>query len=614
MRRWMMVLAGLMLVVGAACAPAPSPRPPQPLDQPATLPAACNRVAVRSCGLPFPSDQWTVRDQAAETGRRVRMSDEVISAAARAELPDTLTASSVFAGADGFSANTPAILETATAVDPASLPADGGDAFQVWDTTTGERVAILAAPDREADFLGAQHSILTAFPVTRYEFGHHYVAVLTSALRGPGGAAVPAGNRLAKALARPKGALKESLRFLAERGIKKRDVVALTDFTVRSEANVSAPLEHMLDTIRAADHPVRKVRATMNFLGIPFVSTIVTGQLKVVDFRDPNTGAIESGNLGAGRENWVDFVLTVPQSAATTPAPVVMYGHGIGVFKESMVITAGDNARFGAATIAIDDANHGSRAAEDGGYIFQLLQSKNADRLMSVVTQSVVDLESVRQTIETSLGSLDVAPFNLLRPTAADGKADLDVTRVHYQGTSMGSVLGSGYVANAPGLKSALFQVGGVGVINILTHSSLWETIAGLMPGFYALVPNAATPGEGALFTGLAQARLDSGDSINYVHRIPELGTPVLLMYDDQDQYVPNRGSDALIELAQLPRTQTPAPGETAAFLVPTDEIQPWLGNPIPLIANVADLATHVAFIGHSATTQRAWLEGALAH
>ncbi|MFZ4584151.1 MAG: hypothetical protein ACOYNI_02895 [Acidimicrobiia bacterium] len=607
------VALGGLVILASACTTDPPATPSLPPEI-AALPTGCSPLAVRTCGLPFPSDAWTISDDSTPTGRRVVMSDRVVGRRALSELPSTLRPSSVFDGADGFSADTPVILETLDRIDPESLPADGGRAFQVWDTTTGTRVAIRTEPDREANLRGAINSVLTAFPASRFKFGHHYVAVATTALRRADRGPMVPGTRLRNYLERKRSPLAPTLSFLAQRGVDRNEIVAVTDFTVRSRDNLRAPLDAMLDVARRADHPVREVTPHLNFLGIPGVETIVTGQLLTRDFRNTKTGAIDFANPGAGHDDWVDFVATVPTSAVRTPAPVVLYGHGLGIFKESFVLVAGQNAQLGTATIAIDAPNHGSRVAADGGQIFDLLAPKNTDRLIALITQAVVDLASLRRAVETSLTSLDVAPYNFLAPTETDGTADLDTTAIHYQGTSMGSVLGSAYVANDPNLKSALFQVGGVGIMNILTHSALWERndIGVDKPPFRVLVPKAARPGEAALFTALAQMRLDPGDGINYVDQVAQNGTPTLLAYDANDQIVPNRSSDAFVTLAQLPRNQTPQPGATAAYVVPTDDVTPALHNPIPFLNSLAGLGTHIAFIGGAADLQDQWLRARL--
>jgi hypothetical protein len=110
----------------------------------------CNPVRVRACGLPFPSDAFTVADPSSPTGRRVEVDDELVSELYRAQVPRSMWPSAVLDGASGFSSMAPVLFELDRPIDPATLPVEGGESFVVFDTADARRVAIRAEVDPEA--------------------------------------------------------------------------------------------------------------------------------------------------------------------------------------------------------------------------------------------------------------------------------------------------------------------------------------------------------------------------------------------------------------------------------------------------------------------------------
>lgn len=113
--------------------------------------------------------------------------------------------------------------------------------------------------------------------------------------------------------------------------------VTATSFVVRTEENAVGQTLQLAQAVRAADHPVRGLQVLPSF--IPGATT-VTGQLLTTDFRD-SRGAIPRDVALQGKPKWVDFLLTVPErSAGADGAPVVIYGHGITINKETRLLSS----------------------------------------------------------------------------------------------------------------------------------------------------------------------------------------------------------------------------------------------------------------------------------
>ena len=219
-----------------------------------------------------------------------------------------------------------------------------------------------------------------------------------------------------------------------------------------------------------------------------------------------------------------------------------------------------------------------------------------------MMTQSTLDMASVMTALKTSLANLDVAPakdnwWHRIWYSGGINTPDIDSNHIIYQGTSMGGVLGTSFVATAPDLKTAFVQVTGVGMSNILSHSTLFETF-----GFNNMIPASASGGEAALFMHALQHQVDHGDAINFAHYIrnPIKGREsrgLIVQYGLGDKVVFNGSTEALAEIAQLP-LMTPAI-KSIPHLAYHDEYQNGYGlvQTSPLLPT-AGLLDHI--LGHA--------------
>lgn len=538
-RRGVPTVGGLVVVtalLAAGCAYLPTRSPAVVAPDPAR---PCTSTAVRSCALPYPSDEFTVPDPSTATGRRPVVPDGLFPEALLARLGPGASPEDAYLGADGFSAVTPIIFEFDSAVVPWSVPADGGDVVALFDLATGERVPLRVSVPADAARHGAPDTIVMAWPRDRLEFGHTYIARVTDGLRARTGG--PAARSIG--VTRTSDPRVASLRADLARieGDRWDQVLNATRFTVRSQDDATAELDGMAAAVRAMDHPLRNLRVDPALL-VPGASAVVTGEVAVSDFRDER--GVARVAHGA-TPSWERFVMVLPERAAgPAGAPVVIYGHGITTSKESMLFTAATNAAAGLATIGIDVPNHGDRQNE-GGYVLDIATSRTFGRLASMPLQGVVDQLSLLMAVQDHLGSLQLtAPATLERP--ARPAVALDTSTVLYEGTSMGGVLGAAFVALAPELDGAFLQVPGAGIADIIMNSLIW-------PLFMGVVPSGASTGDAYALMGGAAMLLDPSDAVNVLDRIRAQGTPVFIAYGVGDGVVPNVTTDRLIHRLDLP-------------------------------------------------------------
>lgn len=508
----------------------------------------CAELAVGSCALPYPSDEFTVADPASPTGLRIELPDGLVPERLTDQLGPGASLDDAFGGRDGFSALSPVIFELNAPVRPESLPADGGDELVVHDASTGERMEIRAEVWSEATLRGAPGTIVMAWPVTTWEYGHTYVAgvsgldgvfmdpVAPSALRDPGpGTAATLAELRAFGSAPPEG------------------FQSVTRFTVGSHAQASSALETMAAAARAEDHPIRSLEVQPPLL-VDHASAVLTGEVRLTDFRDADGVVHATGPTG---HEWAPFVAVVPERHDPAPAPVAVYGHGLTINKESMLLVAGTNAAHGVATIGIDVPNHGARQAGQGGYLLDLTKPGELGRLVGMPAQGIVDHVSLVSALVDHMGSIDLAPWD---PDGShgDGVADLDTSLLLYEGTSMGGVLGAGEFALAGEFDAAYLQVPGAGILDILGHSMLW-------PLFRGVIPHSADAGDAAALFGAASMLLDRSDPTHLLGALGESRRPVVAQVGAGDAIVPWQASDRLVRMLGLARIGPARTGITAS-------------------------------------------------
>lgn len=523
----------------------------------------CHPLSFNTCTLPFPSNFYTKPDVSKNTGLTIDLKGSLFSQDIEDRF-EHLSSPQVFEDASGFSAAAPVMIELPEAFDNSAIPFDGGNTVMVFNQTTGEQLPIRTQRYGYAlnDRLSANDHIIEIYPRARFEFGHTYTAVVTNQLTAESGIAMPVHPQMAalingSAAWQGAEAMSAALNALSIQGINPENVVTFVEFTVGDEATNNDPLFSLLEEVSTDEHPVRNLKThTINVW--PYAAS-VTGQVRLSDFRNSIDGKVPFQDIPASKDYWADFILMLPIASKHGAAPISIYGHGLGVTKETMLLTvAYPNAEKGIATIVIDQPNHGSRAEQDGGDIQSLLVPEKVSRVAGMMTQSTLDMMSVMKALETSLADLDVAPaknnwWNRIWYSGGIDTPDFDSNHIIYQGTSMGGVLGTSFVATAENLKTAFLQVSGVGMSNILSHSTLFETF-----GFENMIPENATGGEAALFIHALQHQVDHGDAINFAHYVhsPIQGRQarsLVVQYGLGDEVVFNRSTEVLAELSELP-------------------------------------------------------------
>lgn len=273
-------------------------------------------------------------------------------------------------------------------------------------------------------------------------------------------------------------------------------------------------------------------------------------------------------------------LLTVPnansgQTKPVTGWPVVIFQHGITGNRTQALALAGAMASGGMVVVAIDLPLHGLVPADSVATCGSLA---NNDFYISGGAERTFDLDLVNNTsgayepdgiVDCSgthminLGSLITSRDNLRQavadqihlvksllaanPVNLDGDVDtddIDETRIHFAGMSLGGIVGGTLLGVNTDIKAASLNVPGGGIAKLLDASaSFGPRIAAGLAGvaFSSDSSGAGSPFEGTdtyeTFNRFAQQLLDPADPINYavaanaahrIHLIEVIGDTVV--------------------------------------------------------------------------------------
>jgi pimeloyl-ACP methyl ester carboxylesterase len=237
----------------------------------------------------------------------------------------------------------------------------------------------------------------------------------------------------------------------------------------------------------------------------------------------------------------IPVLMTVPNSASgkSKPAtgwPIVIFQHGITRNRTDALAIAATFAAQGFAVVAIDIPLHGlsptspfaigntpfAAVSKERTFNLDLLnnntQAPGPDGVVDPSGVTFINLSSLltsRDNLRQAVSDL----FNLARAIpamklSADSQGDFDASRVSFVGQSLGSIVGTDFIALDPRVQNAVLNVPGGGIPRLLDGSRTFgpQIRAGLAAAA-GLQPN--TPAYDQFFV-VTQTVIDSADPINF--------------------------------------------------------------------------------------------------
>lgn len=521
--------------------------------------------------FPFPSDYYTSPDATSATGLRLNIS--------AGDLPELFwqSAGQGFEGilarlnrTDGFSPTTPLVIELPPGFNEAALPdakhsAAAGSPLLLLDCEQMKAVPYRTFIDRDGLAEQTPRKLLVIQPLFPLTFGVTYTVVLRSALNdNPAEPLFPAYRHLIEGQAggerieRLRGQIKHAADKLDRLGIGRQEQELVFRFTVRSREQLQGP---MAAVRRIVEEHASELPVEIDFSGSILsllsdsIALDVFGHFEVYDFRDEDHFLRETLPQKApeGRDE-VRFLLQLPKTAADKPAPIVIFGHGLGAMKESQVQISGALARAGFAVIGIDVPFHG--LTSPSADLLKMMSFRNLPLLPACLYQAAANNLQLVEQLKGELGKID------LLPEGGDGRPDLDPQRIFYIGQSFGGIYGPVAAAFAPEIEAAVFNVSGGNVLSISFESALFDAIK-----IGSFAPPGANAAEKLAIVQMLLPAIDPVEPLSYSSLITgAMGKkrPVLVQSAVGDGIVPNFAQEQMARALGLciePPVQQSAPG-----------------------------------------------------
>lgn len=529
--------AAVVLVLSGCGTPNPPDREP---GARAPRSAACGELDGTRCMLPWPSNEYTVRDETSPTGLRLSISFRSLPVR---DNPASLNRT------DGFSVATPLAVGFERPLAPALHGQKDASAVrlllaQPGREHRGEHVPVrLAVVNDEA----TSDSLLVIYPQRPLEYDADYVAVALDEVTAADGSAYaqPALVKVALGLVAPANEAERALAayhaptraLLADAGIDPARVLRVWDFTTRSAQSVSAPLETMraaaLASVDAGTLEVNVTSATL----VPNAIDVRGEVQGLPSFLEADGGlALDDGGLP--RQTGVHaapFRALVP--AGTGSYPVVVYGHGTGgtvndtTFDEEVIAA-------GAAKLNLEWGGWTDTTTVSTLLSFDRVFSGTAGSTGRLL-QSLGDAAAIQASLTGKLGDALSAPMLDGQANPAAGRRP-DVSALVYAGGSLGGTMGYVLSQSEPAIRFAVLNVPGAAWTHFAPESDLWSTLAVV---FTASTPSAV---DRALGMSMTQTNWDPVDGAAWAaleHRDDLL---ILAQESIGDPILPNIGSEFL--------------------------------------------------------------------
>jgi len=295
-----------------------------------------------------------------------------------------------------------------------------------------------------------------------------------------------------------------------------------------------------------------QVSAVYNAFGLGAVPRSNVGAVYFGTFNAPNyirnplNGPFQGSGealVEAGRNNLVVTSVTPPGPG---PFPTIIYQHGFGSQKETMLLLADTACSLGFAVVGIDLVLHGGRS---GDFINNQTGAQGPDGQPDPSGTNFLNLANVlvaRDNLRQSTGDL----FMLARLITsgagdmnADGALEFAPVGVSFIGLSMGAIVGTSFLAIERDVSVANLSVPGGRTAYLLQESPTFGPAIEAGLAQFGLTPGTLLYD---LYFIFAQAIVDDGDPANYGRAAltgelaSDVPTATLLQEAIGDPVVPN--------------------------------------------------------------------------
>ncbi len=528
----------------------------------ATPAADCQPFTTTPCLLPFPNNQFTVKDSSTPTGLRVHLPADAMPVNTKGQRVSVAQ----YDRNDGFSPGSAMIvhvpgLDNAKAfarTNPVGLLNMSAEFAKnqpivVIDEATGKRQLVYSELDSNAPTPADTN--LLVMPGKALTEGHTYVVALRD-LRNSSGTILSAPvwfEKLRDGKALPADEQSQKARYakifaaLKKAGISRGNLYEAWDFTVGSEKSLTSRLLAIRNNAfaRLGDHNLADGIVQGHAPSYTITSTkALSGQLEDIEgtFRVPcyletcgptATTGFHYSSKGPDalptqkKGNFADprFQCIVPTSATPSqPARLSLYGHGL-LGSAGEVRSGAVEALATGYNIAFCATNWWGLASGDAKLAAEAVSNLNnfpviVDRLQ----QGVLNFLYLGRLMINRHGFASNSAFQ------SGGQPVIDTSNLYYDGNSQGGIEGGLTTAVSPDVRRAVLGVTGMDYGNLLIQRSTdFSTFKAILESAYpdqSLYP---------VICDLIQQLWDRGDPDGYAaqmtsHPLPDTPTHVVLM------------------------------------------------------------------------------------
>ncbi len=539
-------VAAMMLLTGCGDDPVFSAPDRQPgTRQPLT--ASCDDLDPTRCLLPFPSSRFLRLDDT-ETGLRVAIDETGLVAS------DDVRSVQL---ADGFSPVNPLATGFAAMLEPP--PEDAVLLINAEPDSAGYGNLVPVVLTTETS---DSETLLVAFPKRPLAPNTTYVAVVTTAVRAAGGAALPLsratelalglGEAASQAEADLVGYHAPTRAVLGDVGVSTGQVLRVWDFVTRSEHSVTARLEAMAAAaIGAVEDELVSVAIDSVVLSAdnPDIAVVVEGRLTgLLSFVDDTGLVLDDQQLPVGTGGHeAPFRVLIP--AGTGDYPFVMFGHGMGGDVHDPTF---DDDIAGAGFAKVNIELYGW---SEVGMMETMVKFDRAfegtHQSTAALMQAIADGTAIQHALDGVLGDALAADTLAGEPNPAAGR-HLDTRVPIWVGGSLGGTLGFIFTLANPLVHHAVLNVPGAAWSHYVTQSSLFGTLQALFITTYGSrldVMHAMV---------MTQNNFDEIDGAAWASTLDDQHPVFLIQESIGDPVMPNIGSDMVAVAARAAHVGTP--------------------------------------------------------
>lgn len=423
-----------------------------------------------------------------------------------------------------------------------------------------------ATPD--ADYLAIKNALPSCAAITNPSLNG--ICLLTGAqLQIAGALGVPAAN-VVLSFSFSTQSTADSLNIVAALAQPTAIAAPFTGLTLAALSPLLPPIANVhAGTLRIPYYHNPAAPLTGSWRGNPF--TLVAGAPTTTHLTRFNPVPVKQADLD------IPLFVTVPNALSGTakPAagwPVVIFQHGLRGDRTQAAAIAAAYAQAGFVVAAIDIPLHGITSTTNPLYqgaserTFNLDLVNNAtgappaDGAIDPSGTHIINLTSLL----TSRDNLRQAAADILQLARSlpgldvdgDSSPDIDGSRIHYAGISLGGIVGTVASAAPSAIVSSYLNVPGGGIARLLQDSPA------LSPSVNAgLAASGLTQGSTLYeqFFVDAQTAVDAGDPINFVVAAAN-ARPVLLTQVVNDVVVPNSATQRLVNAAPFAKASAAGP------------------------------------------------------